>query len=80
MLRGSDGWAMERIHAKEARFDSAMRGGNSAWRAGATTNQCWLGALETNYRGPITRGPQPHCFSHAPRTMLGYSGWPRLPL
>ncbi len=32
------------------------------------------------YRGPITCGPHAHCFSHAPRTMFGYSGLPRLPL
>ncbi len=37
-------------------------------------------AQRKTYRGPITRGPQLHCFSHAPRTMFGYSDWPRLPL
>jgi len=32
------------------------------------------------YRGPIIRGPQAQCFSHAARTMFGYSAWPKLPL
>ncbi len=32
------------------------------------------------FRASMTRCPQPHCRSQAPRTMFGYSGAPRLPL
>ena len=64
------------------------------WRYG--DSKAWFDRLTTNgFRSVRTdqthddraanqrqayRGRHAHCFSHAPRTMFGYSGLPRLPL